>query len=307
MNRDRYNQLLAERSTVQQIIDKIPQENVIELNSFFGRLDELDSLINEVGAPLPTPARTRLTYKGRPVIDSYGISADFGMSATKAYTNAVNRVAASIDRYIPLAATGPIPNQTQNQVIITGTALGSFGFEIEEYMPEQLSIGESSVATALLKTQELLQGTLGTDDELTDVMTGIDPRAISALRSFLKILSVSEAICTAETNGKVFQFNDVSEIRRGYERLSLDNLHEEPKSFVGVFQGMLPQKRTFEFKVAESEEVIFGKLGPEAATPDITNRINQNLYKSVKIQTTAISVGSGQPRYILIENPEWAN
>ncbi len=34
---------------------------------------------------------------------------------------------------------GPIPNRDQNQLLITNTAVGSFGFELEEYCAEQLA------------------------------------------------------------------------------------------------------------------------------------------------------------------------
>ncbi len=32
-----------------------------------------------------------------------------------------------------LSMTGPIPNREQHPLLITGTAIGSFGFELEEY------------------------------------------------------------------------------------------------------------------------------------------------------------------------------
>ena len=45
-------------------------------------------------------------------------------------------------------------------------------------------------------------------------------------------------------------------------RFGQDNLHEEPQLFSGVFQGALPKRRTFEFRLAGTAEVITGKIGP---------------------------------------------
>jgi hypothetical protein len=301
MNRDEYRQLLAERSSLQSMLAGIPVDAVLDRGSIEARLHEVVRQITAVEADTRAPARARLTFRGRPVVGSHGIFAEFGMAAVKAFTDAVSMMAAALAR--PLAPTGPIPNRDQNQLLITSTAVGSFGFEIEEHREGQLLLDdESAVAEALAQTQRLLEGTVGTDDELTDAAAGVDPRVIVALEGFLNTLATSEAVCALEYGDRKFSFQDVGEIRSGAKRLAQDNLHEEEESFDGEFQGILPKRRTFEFKLAGEDTVIAGKIGSNIADPDALNR---HLHRKTRITVGATRVGKGRPRYVLNQEPVW--
>ena len=59
--------------------------------------------------------------------------------------------------------------------------------------------------------------------------------------------------------------------RRSLERLGQDNLHEDRQAFEGEFQGVLPKRRTFEFKVRDADTVITGKIGPAISDADTLN------------------------------------
>jgi hypothetical protein len=128
MNRQERMHLLSERTALQRMIDATPQEELIDLRSLNTRLEIVN--LQLVAEPEDTrqPARAKLTFGGRPVVGSFGIFAEFGMEATKAFTDAVAMVAASLSA--PVQAMGPIPNRAQNQLLITSTATGSFGFEL---------------------------------------------------------------------------------------------------------------------------------------------------------------------------------
>ena len=64
----------------------------------------------------------------------------------------------------------------------------------------------------------------------------------------------------------------------------------------------MPKGRTFEFKLAETDEVIRGKVGPAIADPDV---INQHLHQPTTIDVLATRVGNGRPRYVLMEVSAW--
>jgi hypothetical protein len=235
------------------------------------------------------------------VVGSHGVFAEFGAAAISKFNDAVATVAASLSA--PLAATGPIPNREQNQLLITRTAIGSFGFELEEYQSAQLPLveGPSALEQALEQAQSLLQGTLGSDDELADSVTGTDPRAIGAVRAFLDTLTNAEATCALEFRERVVRFSDVGQVRRSLERLSQENLHEEEQWLEGEFQGVLPKRRTFEFQPSDREEIVIGKVGaniPNAGT------LNEILHRRVRIRVMTTRVGNGRPRYVLLEQPE---
>jgi hypothetical protein len=301
MNRQNYQLILAERSQLRQMLERIPEDDVIDRISIQARLRDADALVAESAAFGREPARVRLTFRGQPVVGSYGIFADFGTAAVSKFIDAVASVAASLNA--PLAATGPIPNRVQNQLLITSTATGSFGFELEEYVGEQMPLVEelTPVALALLQTQALLQGTLGTDDELADTAADSDPRALNSVRMFLDTLVGAEATCAIEYGEHSFRFNDVGQVRRSLERLSQDNLREEEQHLHGEFQGVLPKRRTFEFAISGQTDIIIGKVS--SAIPD-ASILNDLLHQSVRIKVMTTRVGNGRPRYVLLEQPE---
>ena len=275
-------------------------EDVLDRSSLAARLKAVDEAILRAEPTGSVPARVRLTFKGRPVVGSHGIFAEFGMKAVSGFTESVTAMAASLTG--PLAAMGPIPNREQHQLLITSTALGSFGFELEEHLSDQLTMDDTTaVAEALDRTQLLLRGTLGTDDELADSASEADRRALDKVRGFLSTLADNEATCTVQFGDNIVSFTDVGQVRTSIERLSHENLREEHEELTGELQGVLPKGRVFEFKLAGSSQVIRGKVAPAIADPDL---LNNELHRSVRIKVLVTRVGSGRPRYVLIAAPE---
>ncbi len=303
MNYRDYKHMVAERATLRLVIERMPADAVIDRMSVQARLKRIESeLATTERAPRP-PASARITFRGRPVIGSHGVFAEFGTEAMAAFSETVVALAAS--QAGPLAGMGPIPNREQHQLLITGTALGSFGFEVEERQPEaSLFNDETALTLAMAQTVELLRSVGGTDDELTEAVAGVDPRAIRELRKLLQVLAQNEAVCNLEFRDRSVGFRDVAQVRHGLGRLAQDNIHEEEQSFYGEFQGVLPKRRTFEFRVAADGEVIVGKIAAEIEDPDV---LNQHLHSPVKVTVTATRLGVGRPRFVLHQMPDWAN
>jgi hypothetical protein len=202
-----------------------------------------------------------------------------------------------------LSAAGPVPNRDESQLLITSTALGSFGFELEEYHPGMLDFGEDSpVGRALELRCGLLESTLGTDDDLADSAAGVEPRAVAAVRNFLEMVASNEAVCALEYGERLVCFRDVGEVRRAVQRLSQDNLREEEATLSGEFQGVLPEGRRFEFRRVEEGEVVRGKIGSAVGDPAV---INRHLHQTVQIRVLETRVGNGKPRYTLLALPTW--
>ncbi len=303
MNRQDYLHLLAEKSFLERVMAETPEEFVIDRMSSEARLRSVEESLNAAKIDEREPARARLTFRGQPVVESHGISVEFGTAAVSKFSDAVAMIAASL--FQNLATTGPIPNRELNQLLITNTVAGSFGFELEEYQSGQTSVFQepSPVEQALEQTQALLQGTLGSDDELAEAASEIDPRALAAIRSFLDTLAKKDAVCALEFNNRAFRFNDVGEVKRSLERLGQDNLHEDSQILKGEFKGALPTPRTFEFKVMDGvTAVIVGKVGKAVAD---VNELNIHLHQQAQIKVMITKVGNGRPRYVLIETPQW--
>lgn len=302
MNRGEYLHLLGEKTALERMIAETPEEDAIDRASLIARLKNIEDALAQAEPDAREPARVRLTFKGRPVIGNHGIFAEFGMKAVHGFAESVAAMAASLTA--PLAATGPIPNRDQHQLLITSTALGSFGFELEEHRTGQLTLGDrSAVAEALDRTQSLLRGTLGTDDELADSAADADRRALDKVRAFLETLAENEAVCSVQLGESVVSFSDVGQVRTSIKRLSHENLREVQEELRGHLQGVLPRARAFEFKLADSSQVIRGKVAPTVVDPDALNR---ELHQLVTIKVMVTRVGSGRPRYLLIEAPSRA-
>ncbi|PKN16834.1 MAG: hypothetical protein CVU65_18835 [Deltaproteobacteria bacterium HGW-Deltaproteobacteria-22] len=305
MTRQDRLQLIAELSFLQERLGELPEAARITRMSTLSRIRAIEEQLAQEPANLSEPAIVRITFNGRPVIGSHGIFAEFGMKAVTHFSDTVAAVAASMSA--PLAATGPIPDREQHQLLITSIAQGSFGFELEEYRDEpndQLPEGASPMALALERTQNLLQSTVGTDDQLADSAAETDPRALARLRAFLQTLADNEAVCTIQYQDRGFRFTDVGQVRNSLARLSRDNLHEDERTLDGEFQGVLPKGRTFEFRLTPEDEVIRGKIGPAIPDPDA---LNARLHQPARIKVMLTRVGDGRPRFTLLETPEWVD
>lgn len=302
MSSQNHAHLLADRAFLQERLSALPVSARIMRLSTESRLRAIEAELEQATSLGPEPVKTRLTFSGRPVVKRYGVFAEFGTLAVAKFSEAVAAIAASM--FAPLAAMGPIPNKDQNQLLIVGTAIGSFGFELEENRAGLLPVeAPSAVAQALERTQEVLQGTIGTDDQLADSVSETDPRALDKVRAFLQVLAENDAICAFQIRDRAFRFTDVGQVKNSLERIGKDNLHETEEFLEGQFEGVLPRRRrTFEFKPLNQDEVIVGKLGPAITDPE---DLNANLHKPTRIKVLVTRVGSGRPRYMLLDRPEW--
>ena len=290
--------LMAEKAFLQSRLAELPGDALLTRMSATSKLAAVNRELTLL--PEREPARLKLTFNGRPVIRSHGIFADFGMKAVNAFTEAVAAVAASLTA--PLASMGPIPNRDQHQMLITSTAVGSFGFELEEHGSGQLPLEEeSAVQQAIERTQSLLSGAIAADDEqLADAATDLGQRALDKVRAFVATLAENEAVCALQYGNQAFRFSSVGQVREALQRLSTDNLVEQERQLLGHFEGALPHRRTFEFKLADSEEIVVGKIAPSVRDPSI---INEHLHDRVTVVVTETRVGNGRPRYLLVALP----
>lgn len=302
MNIEDRQQLLAEQTFLRRQLAETPAGARLTRMSTEARLRKVETALAALPAEARQRARARLTFDGVPVIASHGIFADFGMRAVSSFTDAVASVAASLTA--PLAAMGPIPNRDQNQLLITNTAVGSFGFELEEFRAQQSALEEESpVAVALGRTQALLQSTLGNDEDLADVASETDPRALEKVRAFLKVLADNSAVCALQYGGRGVRFSDVGQVRNSLARLEADNLRESQDHLQGEFLGVLPKSRTFEFRVGGGDgQIVRGKVTSAIQNVD---EINEHLHEAVQIAVMTTQVGNGRPRYLLTQLPQW--
>ncbi len=290
-------QLQAELATLEKMIKRLPTSSVIERMSLEFRKETLVEALVSQEAVVHPPAQISLTFRGKPTVGSHGVFADFGGTAVREFTDAVAAIGASQNE--TLGSRGSLPNREEYQLLITGTAKGSFGFILEEASHNYTLTPDSSpLELAIDKTMAILKASVGTDDDLNYAVSEADPRALKALRDFLKTLSDREAVCALESKGEVFRFFDVGQVCQSESRLSEDNIHEEDIPIKGQFLGILPNRRTFEFSVKDSDEIITGKV---SAIIEDASSINDhlNIPATIKVHTKRVGI-SQRPTYILL-------
>ncbi|RAZ81940.1 hypothetical protein [Cereibacter johrii] len=294
----RKDALLSEIGEVKAILERIPSENVIDRFGLESRLAELEAELAQLPDRIQEPERLSLTFRGEPVRGSSAISADFAGSASSAFVDAFSAIIAGLKGH--LKYSGPIPDKVSVPLMITGVATGSFGFEMElpnlqgEFFEERVSAGD---AVEILR--ELLRvSAKGTDDDISDIVEEIHPRAVRKVADFLSEVSKKGAWCGLEFRDSYFKYSSLDELKKSEKRLRKENISETEETYFGEFQGFLPQGRNFEFVVSDHSGIIRGRLGPDIEDPDVLNR--EWLHRPTRVKFNVVQVGQGRPRFTLV-------
>ncbi|OSQ45939.1 hypothetical protein [Thalassospira sp. MCCC 1A01428] len=293
----RKDALLSEINEVEVILENIPSENVIDRFGLEARLKELKEELERLPYPIQEPESLSLTFRGDPVRGSTAISADFAGSASSAFVDAFSAIVAGLKG--SLKYSGPIPDKSLAPLMITGMATGSFGFEMElPNLQGELFEEKASAGGAVEILKELLRVSAeGTDDDISDIVEEIHPRAVSKVAAFLSEISKRGAWCGLEFRDSYFKYNSLEELKSSERRLRKDNVFETEETYFGEFQGFLPQGRSFEFVVSGESKVIRGRLGLDIDEPDVLNR--EWLHKPTRVKFNVVQVGQSRPRYTL--------
>ena len=292
-----YHRLHAELAELALLIAATPEEAVINRATLEYRRSQVEDEIRANPAPPRWPAHAYLTFNGKPVVDRAGIYAEFAGEAVEAFAKAVTSLAVSQD--IELGARGVIPNQDKHQLIVTGTAHGSFGFELEEAEGFQVSLldQESPVEVAIGQAKTIFESLVSDEEKLADAIAGTDNRALSDVRGFLQIMAESEAVCSLAFRNDTFRFRDIGQLKQGLSNLESDNIQEGEEELHGCFEGFLPKPRQAQLKIDESGEVLLCRV---SQTVGDAEKINANLGERVNVRTSFRQVGKTRPRYTIV-------
>ena len=297
MNASSRNKIRSEIDEIEKILEKLPEDAFIERYSFEKRLESARVALESLPAGETAPETLYLTFRGLPVDSSHGISADFAGKASNAFADAFAAILAG--RHERLRYMGPIPDKNKYPLMITGTAIGSFGFEIE--LPKEVDLIDDRVGAdkAVETLKNLFRVSVeGTDEQIAELVEGIHPRAVRKVADFLEVMHQNEAWCGLEFRNDFFKYSNLQQVGLSETRLKDENISRTNETFLGEFQGVLPKGRTFEFKVLGEDTIIRGKVGSEIADPDVLNR--DCLHQSVQATFLVVQVGRGRPRYSLL-------
>ena len=225
--RDRYHQLQTELAALDDLLAIAPEDAVIDRFSIQKRKDRVVLLLENTSNPEQWPFNARVSFNGKPVESGQGINADFGGEAMSSLAKFITSLAAS--QWSSLGERGVIPNREDYQVVITGTSLGSFSFDIEEVPVQQSTYleGPTPVEVAIQQAKEIMRASTGESEGLAEAIEETDNRALNDLRSFIRLLSESDAVCSLSAKGDTFSFGSMSQVRTALINLSLDNVIED--------------------------------------------------------------------------------
>ena len=300
MRFEEYAYNASEVAQLERLLETMPEDRAVERMGLAYRLQRARARIAGVPVPNP-PKKVYVTFRGRPVLDSAGIDANFGADAMGLFSDAIAMAVAGFAG--DLKPTGRVPHREHAQPVITGVATGSFGFELE--IPhggrndDREEDNGSDAEAAVKKLQELLTlSATGSDTQLSEIADDIHPRAVKKVVALLKLMQRHDARFALGFDGKDFRFDSIQEISDTAERLSDRNLREETFEMVGTFIGALPATRRFQINRRPDGVEIEGKIGRDIR--DVYRLAQQYSNRNVSAKIRLVQVGQGTPRYTLM-------
>ena len=106
MTTDDRLRLSAEKTALERMIARTPASQVIDRASLTARLRNVVAELEVLPASTRPPARVQLTFRGKPVVGSHGIFAEFGLAAVNGFTNAVAAMEQAGDERVALVSHG---------------------------------------------------------------------------------------------------------------------------------------------------------------------------------------------------------
>jgi len=309
MSRREFRFLQSEVATLEGLLANLSQDRVIERLGFERRLNEARRQLALVSSQ-PRALSLPITFRGDPVEGSRSIDASFATKALRAFVEATDTVAASLTA-ADLKDIGPLPGSGGRSLRIVDTVLGSFGFELElpplsttnvetqtdlwELLPGSES--PDPYVDAITTTFNLIGQSASMDENaITDLVADIHPRAAAKVRAFAKVLFDHHALFAAEFEGQQIRLDRHEEVQHVMELLDGDNINETIQTLSATIQGILPDARVFEAKLAAGE-VVKGKI--DRSLPNIQDFKAMVENTTTLLQFRVVNVRSNR-RYVLM-------
>ena len=300
MRYEEYAYNASEITQLEGLLDKLPEERVVERMGLEHRLSMLKEQMKDIPVP-EMPQRVYVTFRGKPVREDTGVDANFGATAMGLFTDAVALAAAGFAG--DLKSMGAVPRRGVGQPVITGVATGSFGFELELPSTGQGSAGveeaTNHVPEAVRMVHELLTlSSEGSDSDLSQVADDMHPRAVRKLGEFLDLMKRNDARFALDFEGREFRIRTDRQLEDTANRLAAQNIREETNQIFGIMIGVLPATGRFQLNRLEDGVEIEGRLGPEIG--DAYELAQEYTNRRVTAEIRSVRVGQGRPRYTLL-------
>jgi hypothetical protein len=216
------------------------------------------------------------------VIGARGIESEFGGRIVIQFQDLVSKLLA--DRAGALGARGIVPNKDRSTLHITNVVRGSFGFLMEEGLPDG-GLFDSPLKEAIEATQQLMRKLSSPDEgEFQAAVETVDQRVLAAARDFFEILRSSGATLRMVVDQDDTSFG-VEAINRAVARATGTEVRDEEVQLQGRLNGTLPEAHQFEFDAGGERGLIRGKAAKEIPAADLLemNRTLVGLQASARL------------------------
>ena len=252
--------LLADLQNTQQLLAETPENDPLGRMMLLRRIAEIQSELNELSSAPSTVASAAILFSGDPVIGSKSIQAEFAGRMILKIQDLVSKQFAS--SFSTLGSRGPVPGFQETKLELTGLALGSFGFVFEEKEAASPAFFDSPMKLALEKTIQLMSDfSSSSEGEFRKAIEDLEPRVFFTLREFISELYTHNARFKVIGDTISNEFNS-QQISLAHQRLQRSDISEDEFTAQGLLIGLIPIGRRFEFRIAETGEIISGLVGP---------------------------------------------
>jgi hypothetical protein len=253
-----YLSYLSEIGQIRSILAMIPEDHVLERESFEERLELAQKALKPLS---PEDPNIKLTFSGQPVMEQKGIYTDFAAMAWELFTKAYNQISTTLKK----------EPKDQTKFAIVGAGAKSFGFQLS-LLPTEENLSNNLSPAPIEQMSKLLEAAhKGSDADLAEIITTLEPSAIGSIFAFMDYLLRKKATFSLKHDKCSFKITDIKELEKATNRLKQDNIKESVANYTGEFQGILPEKKAFEFKCSDNNTIVYDKIYPSIPDPGILN------------------------------------
>jgi hypothetical protein len=265
------DEIRAGLATVDALLDTVPEDDVLGKRSLMARRDVLVEELAAKSAQARGSAHAAVYFGGAPVVGSRGIDATFASKALAKFEDFVTKIWSQRQNGDPLSSRS-VRDRYEAKLHITGVVRGSFGFELDELEGPASSEGVPLRDAVDLATRAIIAAG-ESDDALADAAEDLDSRAFAALNEFFTVLKKGGASVRVVADELDRSF-DVSAVIAAAERTQGTLTEEQDVPVSGEFLGVLPERRTFEFR-REDGALLRGRVSEEFQLADL-RQLNPN-------------------------------
>jgi len=246
--------------------------------------------------------RVALLFNGAPVIGSQEIKLDFAAKILEDYQSLVGTLVA-LKAGESIGSRGPLPISFSSRLYIKDMLRGSVGFLIEEKSSLQHELVPTLLKDAIDETNRLLADMSGDDPAaFQERMRQLSPRSVSAIKRIAKTLHDGGAETRIVDDENELSL-DYSKTGILHSRLTEVEVASRPVRIDGVLLGLFPERQQYEFRIAESQRVIYGPVSQKfdsrfLSDPDFARSIL--LKNALVLFTLSVTINSG-----IIEREEY--